>query len=148
MVERHWIVVGPRDLALAGVTEEFARAHPGGSLPDPAARLRPGDWVACYAPRMSTLDPDDCRRFVAIGRVVEGPDPSRRAVESLASREVSILGLAPRPGFLRNKDKWNAAFRFGMIRITSADFETIRGAMLGASAGEIDSASRNGVSKF
>ena len=77
--------------------------------------------------------------FTAIGRIAggeifqaeqsEGFRPFRRAVEYLPAHDAPIKPLIDDLTFIRNKQHWGAAFRFGFLRVPEEDFARIAAAM-------------------
>jgi hypothetical protein len=58
-----------------------------------------------------------------------GFTPFRRDVDYVDAQEAAILPLLDRLEFTRGKKNWGYAFRFGILEISQADFETIAAAM-------------------
>jgi hypothetical protein len=127
---RFFIGVASREHVLMGVTGGFAQFSHGKEAP--AKRLSKGDWVIYYSPKDRISEPEQCRRFTALGRVIDdepilveqapGFTPWRRKVEYQEVREVEIFPLIEDLSFITNKSKWWAAFRFGFIEIPRDDF--------------------------
>lgn len=84
--------------------------------------------------------PDKCREFTALGkvsddeiypfRVTEDFCPSRRNIEYLPGKDISILPLINGLDFIRNKKSWGYPFRFGLFEISRHDFDLIASQML------------------
>ena len=101
--------------------------------------MRPGDGFAFYSPRTEHPDGMPLQAFTAIGRVAlgeifqaepsEGPRPFRRAIEYLPTHDTPIKPLIDDLTFIRNKQHWGAAFRFGFLRVPEEDFARIAAAM-------------------
>lgn len=137
MSKRYWIVVASRDHVQAGVSGGFAQACHGKA--SPLRRMRPGDGVIYYSPKTVFGTDEKCRRFAAIGEVgnedVRQADmgggflPFRRAIRFFACEEASILPLLPALSFIRDKQRWGGAFRFGLLEIPGADYRRIATAM-------------------
>ena len=135
---RHWIIVASRDHVLAGVAGGFGQACHGKA--SPLHRMQPGDGVIYYSPRVNFGGVEKLQRFTAIGRVVEGPVvqvdmgsgfiPFRRGIEFQRCQEVEIVPLLPELTFIRDKQRWGALFRFGMLEIPATDYERIADRML------------------
>lgn len=135
---RHWIIVASRDHVLAGVAGSFGQACHGKA--SPLRRMQPGDGVIYYSPKVTFGGVEKHQRFTAIGRVAEGQivqvemgggfTPFRRTIEFQPCQEVEIIPLLPELTFLRDKQRWGAAFRFGMVEIPAVDFERIADKML------------------
>jgi hypothetical protein len=99
----------------------------------------PADGVAFYSPRATYPDGAPLQAFTAIGRVGDGPifeaeaiDPApafRRSARYFEATPVPIKPLLERLSFIRNKEHWGAAFRFGVVRVPREDFAAIAAAM-------------------
>jgi len=93
-----------------------------------------------YSPKTSYPEGDPLQAFTAIGRVRDGEayqaamedgfEPWRRDVDFLSNRDTPIRPLIPKLGFIRDKARWGAVFRYGVVEIPRADFLTIARAML------------------
>ena len=138
MAPQYWIIVATRDHVLEAARGGFVQAEHGkASL---LRRMKPGDWVIYYSPRLEFDKSDKCQRFTAIARVAEGPiyqqdmgegiKPFRRKAAYSESREVSILLLVPQLTFIKNKEKWGLALRYGKVKISEDDFSRISSLML------------------
>jgi hypothetical protein len=134
---RYWIGVVSRDHAQAAVANGFVQLTFGQARP--LERMQPGDGFAIYSPRTGQASGQPLQAFTAIGRIGDGPvyeaapvDPSpayRRSVAYLDATAAPIKPLLERLTFIRNKDHWGAAFRFGVVRVPREDFATIAAAM-------------------
>lgn len=134
---QYWIGVVSKNHVSIGVAGGFTQLNHGKA--GPLERMRPGDGFAFYSPR--TLYPDGplLQAFTAIGRVSEGEifqaeagagfRPFRRAVSYLPARDAPIKPLIEDLTFIRSKQHWGAAFRFGFLRVPEEDFARIAGAM-------------------
>ena len=76
--------------------------------------------------------------FTAIGRVrageifqaeSDGIRPFRRGVEYLPAQAAPIKPMLDSLSFIRSKEHWGAAFRFGFLRVPEEDFARIAAAM-------------------
>ena len=133
----YWIgVVSKAHVALA-VSGGFVQVNHGKA--GPLERMRERDGFAFYSPRTAHPDGAPVQAFTAIGRVANGKifqvdagedfAPFRRAVEYLPAHEAPIKPLIDTLSFIRSKQHWGAAFRFGFIRVPEADFQQIAAAM-------------------
>jgi hypothetical protein len=134
---RYWIGVVARDHVALGVAGGFTQLNHGraGAL----ERMRPADGFAFYSPRTAHPDGPPLQAFTAIGRVAQGDvyqtnvaadfKPFRRAVIYLPAREAPIRPLIDALTFIRSKQHWGAAFRFGVVRVPEEDFARIASAM-------------------
>jgi EVE domain-containing protein len=138
MDERHyWIGVVSRDHADTAVAEGFVQL--GHGKPGPLGRLQPGDGFAFYSPRESHPAGAPLQAFTAIGRVADGPvyasavaeaGPTfRRNATYFDATPAPIKPLLERLSFIRSKVHWGAALRFGLVRVSRADFAVIAFAM-------------------
>lgn len=133
----YWIGVVAQDHVAAGVAGGFAQLNHGKA--GPLERMREGDGLAYYSPRATWPDGPPLQAFTAIGRVAAGGirqagdgvpfPPFRRAVDYLPSRAVPVRPLIGALTFIRSKDHWGAAFRFGFLRVPEEDFARIAAAM-------------------
>ncbi len=98
-------------------------------------RLRPGDLVVFYSPKLRFQGKEPLKKFTAIARVKEGEvyegdmggglRSYRRDADYLPCNEVDALPLIPELSFIRNKQAWGYVFRFGLLEVPKQDFETI-----------------------
>jgi len=130
---RYWIGVASREHVRVGVKGGFAQfSH--GKL-SPAKRLSKGDWVIYYSGKEKYGEAKPCRKFVAMGEVVDsepfqveqfpGFTPWRRKIKYRKAVEADIHPLIERLSFIKNKSRWGAAFRFGFLEIGASDFGVI-----------------------
>jgi len=134
---RYWIGVASRDHVKTGVTGGFCQLSHGKA--SPVRRMSPGDWIIYYSPRSGMHGGDVIQAFTAIGRIRDRePYPfamdsgfvmTRRDVDFIDSQEVPIRPLIDQLHFIRNKQSWGSAFRFGQIEISEHDFQLIADAM-------------------
>jgi hypothetical protein len=134
---RCWINTISRDHVQRGVAGGFTQAGHGKA--SGLKRLSAGDQLVFYSSKTALHDGEPLKAFTAIGRVSDddlyqvemAPDfkPWRRNVKFAACQEAPIAPLIDQLGFIRNKQRWGYAFRFGLFEIPEADFELIRAAM-------------------
>jgi hypothetical protein len=134
---RYWIGVVAQDHVEAAVGHGFVQFNYG--QPGPLERMQPGDGVAFYSPRARFPDGAPLQAFTAIGRVGDGPIFEAEAIEPVAmfrrsaawfeATPAPIRPLLPQLSFIRNKEHWGAAFRFGVVRVPREDFAAIAAAM-------------------
>jgi hypothetical protein len=137
---RCWINTISRDHVQRGVDGGFTQAGHGKATG--LKGLSAGDLLAFYSPKTALHDGEPLKAFTAIGRVTDdelyqvemapGFKPWRRNVEFAACEEAPIAPLIDSLGFIKNKQRWGYAFRFGLFEIPEADFELIRAAMRAA----------------
>lgn len=132
----YWIGVVARNHVAIGVAGGFTQLNHGNA--GPLERMRPGDGFAFYSPRTEHPAGPPLQAFTAIGRIREGAifqaehgefKPFRRAVDYLPARDAPIRPLLPELSFIRSKQHWGAAFRFGLVRVPEPDFARIAAAM-------------------
>jgi len=134
----YWIGVISKADAHAAVAGSFVELNHGKA--GPLERMREGDGLVLYSPRIE--DPHGARvqAFTAIGRVASGPIVQARASDGSApfrrgvhywrlANEAPIKPLIEALSFIRSKLHWGAPFRFGFVRIPEGDFMQIAAAM-------------------
>jgi hypothetical protein len=132
---RFWIAVDSQDHVESAVAGEYVEVNHGRAAL--LERMQPGDAIAYYAPRLTYPAGAPLQAFTALGRLCDRPiyqhpdgyQPFRRATRWLAATPAPIRPLIERLGFIRNKDHWGAAFRFGCLRVAADDFALIASAM-------------------
>ena|SRR5947208_1694228 len=132
-----WIGVVPREHVRLGVKGGFIQLNHGKRAP--LQRLKAGDRVTMYSPRISYPDGAALQAFTAIGTITSGevyqvemsPDfiPYRIDVQFDECSEVPIKPLIESLSFIRNKSQWGGTFRFGYLKIPAEDFAIIAGPM-------------------
>jgi predicted RNA-binding protein len=133
----YWIAAISREHVLKGVAGGFTQMCHGKQ--GPIKRLKAGDWLVYYSPKEQMGPSATCQRFTAIGQIADneifpfdmgnGFIPYRRRVDFLPCQESSILPLIDQLTFIKDKKRWGAPFRFGLVKIDKADFELIGTAM-------------------
>ena len=132
----YWIGVVSRNHVERGVAGGFAQLNHGKA--GPLERMNPGDGLVYYSPRTDFPSGEAVQAFTAIGRVATGsifqaddPDATcfRRDMHYLPAAEAPIKPLLEELSFIRSKDHWGAAFRFGFLRVPEEDFARIARAM-------------------
>jgi hypothetical protein len=134
---QYWIGVVSKNHVDIGVAGGFTQLNHGKA--GPLERMHPGDGFAFYSPRAAYPDGPPLQAFTAIGRVMDGEifqgepgdgfRPFRRAVEYLPAHDAPIKPLIDDLTFIRSKQHWGAAFRFGFLRVPELDFARIAAAM-------------------
>src|SRR5436190_19941928 len=140
MSERqYWIGVISKDHVDAAIAGSFAQLNHGKAAP--LERMRQGDGLIYYSPRASYPKGEPLQAFTGIGRVRSGTvyqaeagdddntRPFRLDVDYLQASSTPVRPLIDDLSFIRSNDHWGGAFRFGVIRIPSADFSRIAEAM-------------------
>ncbi len=138
MSKRYWTCVASREHVLIGRESGFAQFCHGKEAP--AKRPKKGDWIIYYSGKEKFEEPTPCQKFTAIGEVVDdkpvqveqfpGFKPFRRQIKYHRSQEVSIQPLIKELSFIKNKQYWGMAFRYGFFEIDESDFRLIEGKML------------------
>ncbi|YCA46242.1 EVE domain-containing protein (plasmid) [Bacillus sp. JZ8] len=131
---RHWIGVASRDHVMKGVQGGFAQLCHGKEAP--LKKMRTGDWIIYYSPKVQLNESTPYQKFTAIGRVGDdhifqfdmGNDfiPFRRKIDFMECTETSIHPLIPQLSFIKNKKYWGYSFRFGHLEISEDDFKVIK----------------------
>jgi predicted RNA-binding protein len=134
---KYWVVVVSKDHLEYGRKLGVVQANHGKAAP--LKRLKPGDLVVFYSPKLRFQDKEPCKKFTAIARVKEGEvyqsemgggfKPYRRDVEFLPCGEADIEPLIAELEFIRNKKSWGFVFRFGFFEISAEDYEIISNSM-------------------
>ncbi|MEO8670144.1 MAG: EVE domain-containing protein [Tahibacter sp.] len=138
MTGRHyWIGVVSRAHVQIGVQGGFMQLNHGKRAP--VQRLRGGDALVVYSPRVDYPDGEPLQCFTAIGVIATGDvyqvemtpefNPYRVDVRFLDCQEAPIKMLIGKLTFIKNKTNWGAAFRFGQLKIPELDFLLIADAM-------------------
>ena len=130
---KYWVVVASKDHVEQGKQLGIVQANHGKA--SPMKRMRPGDLIVFYSPKLQFQGKQPSKKFTAIARVKEGEVyqgdmgggfiPYRRDVEFLPCEEADILPLIDQMTFIRDKKSWGFVFRFGFFEIPEVDFETI-----------------------
>ncbi|MGD8404487.1 MAG: EVE domain-containing protein [Anaerolineales bacterium] len=135
---KYWIIVVSKDHLQRGVDDGFIQANHGKAAP--LKRMKPGDWVIFYSPKLEYEKPDKYQHFTAIAQITDdhiyqhdmgdGFVPYRRNVRFLPARDVPIRPLIETLTFIQDKTHWGTPFRFGTLQIPEDDFKRIVREML------------------
>ena len=127
-----------KDHLQRGLDGGFIQANHGKAAP--LKRMRPGDWVLFYSPKLEYEKPEKYQQFTAIAQIADdriyqhdmgdGFIPYRRNVRFLPARDVPIRPLIDALTFIQDKSHWGAPFRFGTLQIPEEDFKLIAREML------------------
>ena len=130
---KYWVIVASKDHVQRGRDGGFCQANHGKS--SPLERMKAGDWVVFYSPKITYQGKDACQAFTAIGKVKPGPvylgdmgggfTPYRRDIAYIDCTEAPIHPLIPQLSFIEDKQHWGYRFRFGFFEIGKEDFELI-----------------------
>lgn len=133
----YWILVASKNHVKTSVAGGFAQSAHGKT--HPLRRMKEGDGVIYYSPKIEYGGKDICQAFTAIGCVVgeeifkidlgNNTAPARRKVQYLSCRDASITPLIKRLSFIKDKERWGNIFKFGVIHIPTEDFAMIATAM-------------------
>ena len=134
----HYIIVASLNHTHIAIDGGFAQANHGKMAP--MKRLRKGDGILFYSPKLKYQKPEPCQKFTAIGRVVddkpyqvvqmEGFEPWRRNVEwEEGVKQVEIKPMLEHLCFVRDKVRWGMSVRRGFFGIAKDDFERVEKAM-------------------
>jgi len=134
---KYWLVVASKNHVERGVEGGFMQAGHGKSAP--LKRMKPGDGVVYYSPKLELGGDEKCQAFTAIGKVAEGPIyecdmgngfvPSRRDAEFYACEMAPIQPLIVELTFIQDKVNWGYIFRYGFFEIPESDFDLIASRM-------------------
>jgi len=138
MGEQHyWVAVAARNHILSGVEQGIVQANHGKAAP--LRRMKPGDRILLYAPKLVYGGAEPCQRFVAAGTIADDAvyqtavatdfQPYRRSVIYESIAETPIQPLIEQLSFIQDKKRWGYRFRFGLFAIPQADFEQIHSKM-------------------
>lgn len=135
---RHWVIVASKNHVMNGVRAGIAQANHGKAAP--LKRMKVGDRVLYYSPKLEFEGNEKLQAFTAIGYVTgesvylfdmgDGFIPYRRDVKYLECVDVPIQPLIPALTFVENKISWGYLFRFGFFEISKSDFDLIANQML------------------
>lgn len=134
---KFWIGTVSREHGLNAVKEGIVQVCHGKQAP--LKRMQAGDWFAYYSPKEGMRSGDTVQRFVSIGRIVTGDvyqveqfpgfKPFRIDVDFMQCEEAPIKPLIESLDFIKNKQNWGMAFRFGCLEASKKDFIEIAQAM-------------------
>ncbi|MEK8130718.1 EVE domain-containing protein [Paenibacillus filicis] len=136
---RFWIGVVSASHVKRGELGGFAQLCHGKSAS--LRKMRAGDWLIYYSPRMDMTKGEPIQAFTAIGEVADdqvyayqmSPSfvPFRRNISYMSCRQVKIRDVLEQLTFTRMNRNWGYSFRYGHFEINRDDFMTIASAMLG-----------------
>jgi len=136
-IVNYWIGVVSRSHIEIGVRGGFMQLNHGKKAP--VQRLKAGDYIAVYSPRVSYPGGAPLQAFTAIGKVTTGTvyqvtlsedfKPYRVDVEFLSCAPAPIRPLIATLSFIKNKQSWGTAFKFGQLKVSREDFLQVSEAM-------------------
>jgi hypothetical protein len=132
-IHKYWMLVASKNHVLRGIEEGIAQACHGKALP--LKRMKVGDGIIYYSPKLEFEKDIPCQEFTAIG-LVSGEEvypfdmgngfiPYRRDVRYLDANPVQIRPLIDKLQFITDKKQWGYKFRFGAFEISEIDFHLI-----------------------
>ena len=138
ITSKYWIIVASKDHVKTGIAEGIAQACHGKY--SPLKRMKKGDFVIYYSGKQKMGNLEKCQKFTALGKVIDDETyqfqvsedfcPSRRNIDFLECKDISILPLIDDLDFIQNKKSWGYPFRFGFFDINQHDFDLISSKML------------------
>ncbi len=134
---KYWLVVVSRDHVQIGKRLGIVQANHGKAAP--MKRLKAGDMIVFYSPKVAFGGDEPLQKFTAVARVKEGEVYQgdmgggfvlyRRDVEYVESEEADIRPLIEKLSFIEDKTHWGYMFRFGFFEIPEKDYSIIAHAM-------------------
>jgi len=135
---KYWINVISKEHVLLGIKQGITQSGHGKETP--LKKMKKGDWIIFYSPKVSFEGNEKLQAFTAIGQLPDDTiyqfeistniKPFRRKVEFEKSKDVSILPLIDKLEFIKDTKRWGYMFRFGLFDISEKDFHTISNLML------------------
>lgn len=136
-MKQYWIGTVSKEHVEQGKAGGFTQVCHGKC--SPLKQMHPGDILIYYSPQLKFGEKTPYQCFTALGVVADKepyqvemtPDfqPFRRDIYYLQTIDTPIKPLLIDLSFIRDKTKWGAAFRFGILKIPQEDFVTIAKAM-------------------
>jgi hypothetical protein len=132
----YWVVTASADHAARGKAQGIVQANHGKD--SPLRRMHPGDGVVIYSPRTTFPDGPPLQAFTLIGRVADatpfqhdndGTLMWRRPVLWQEANFAAIRPLLDQLQITRGLKSWGMAFRYGLTKLSRADFALIARAM-------------------
>ena len=134
---KYWIGVASKNHVLRGVEDGAAMLNHGKLAP--LKKMKAGDFLIYYAPKIELGKDEICQKFIAVGKIKTGEpyqvklsadfEPYRVDVKYFKADEAEIKPLIEDLEFIKNKQSWGYAFRFGQVEISEHDFKMIAEAM-------------------
>lgn len=137
---KFWIGVASKDHVENGIKWGIAQFCHGKK--GPSQKLKRGDFVVYYSPKVAFGGKESCQKFTAIGKVLDdkpyefdmgnGFVPYRRDIQYFeGSNDVDVKQMVDSLPFIKNKSAWGAVFRFGLLEIDHESFRVIAKEMIG-----------------
>ncbi len=135
---KYWINVISKEHVLRGVKEGITQSGHGKLAP--LKKMKKGDQIIFYSPKMSLDGTEKLQKFTALGEVTDDEiyqyemsptfKPFCRKVIFKEVKEISILPLIDQLSFIQDKKHWGFMFRFGLFEIDQKDFGLISECMM------------------
>lgn len=135
---RFWVGVASKEHVAIGSASGFCQLCHGKAAP--LKRMRGGDLIVYYSPKLSMNDTKPYQMFTAIGRLkndetyqvemFEGFFPFRKDVEFFESKDAPIAALVDELAFIVDKKRWGYPFRYGHLEVCRDDFLAIASKMV------------------
>lgn len=129
---KYWLGVVSKEHVQRGVQGGFAQVCHGKCAP--LKRMKAGDWLIYYSPKISMEGNTACKQFTAIGQIKTGDvyqvemfpgfKPFRIDVQYVSCTAVSITDLMQQLELTQNPH-WGFMLRRGLVELSEADFVTI-----------------------
>ena len=137
---KYWLAIASADHVQRGRAEGFMQVCHGKSAP--LRRVKLGDGVVYYSPAQTMGGKDKLQSFTAQGGICgdgvyqvdmeQGFHPYRRDVQWSDTMIIPIRPLLDRLELTRGKSNWAYPFRFGLLEVTTHDYQLIAQAMAGS----------------
>ena len=134
---KYWLAIASADHVQRGRAEGFMQVCHGKSAP--LRRVKLGDGVVYYSPAQTMGGKDKLQSFTAQGVICgdgvyqvdmgQGFSPYRRDVQWSDTMIIPIRPLLDRLELTRGKSNWAYPFRFGLLEVTTHDYQLIAQAM-------------------
>ena len=131
--QKYWIAVVSKEHTQWGVDGGYIQVCHGKQAP--LKRMKRGDWIIVYSPKVAMEGDKKSQSFTAIGqardeevypyKMSENFVPFRRNIEFYKCEETSIIPLISNLEFIPNKKSWGFPFRYGFFEINENDFNLI-----------------------
>jgi predicted RNA-binding protein len=131
---KYFIGVVSKQHVMRGVEAGIAQLGHGKRAP--LARMKKGDWLIYYSPKVALDSDEKLQAFTAIGQVADDEiyqdtsdptfKPFRRRINYQPCKDASILPLIEKLSFIKNKKSWGYVFMYGLVEIPKEDFDVIR----------------------
>lgn len=137
---KYWLAIASADHVQRGRAEGFMQVCHGKSAP--LRRVKLGDGVVYYSPAQTMGGKDKLQSFTAQGVICgdgvyqvdmgQGFSPYRRDVQWSDTMIIPVRPLLDQLELTRGKSNWAYPFRFGLLEITTHDYQLIAQAMAGS----------------